>query len=321
MSADIGITSVSTGNFIKLKDDVQQAFLFRDRIKSLNGVSLSDDEFFGWMQQVIQDNQDLGGFYVDVKTLLFYESLSESRETTVDKLKEVVKSNSRLHEFWLAVTELIGGDLTQPDLDDFTITKIKELIKSQEYTKESLAAIADCLDLPSDSTQFAIRFGIIKLLEEIERLQQVETGSKQSSQPYTVNVQITGDPTEIAEAIRDELDKATRFDPQEVPEVCDDIEREKPSKSSPDLEVENRQLKQQLSGIASFFGLPSDAKQPEICYAIMESRGDGKKALIERLHELIDRERIDNRNLCDQITDLRHDLLVANKVIARLVGE
>jgi hypothetical protein len=172
------------------------------------------------------------------------------------------------------------------------------------------AALSSCGKFQSLSDDEAIA--------EIKRLQQVETGSKQSSQPYTVNVQITGDPTEIAEAIRDELGKAPRYDPQEVPEICDDSEREKPSKSFPDLEVENRQLKQQLSGIASFFGLPSDAKQPEICYAIMENRGDGKKALIERLHELIDRERIDSRN---QISDLRHDLLVANKVIARLVGE
>lgn len=50
------------------------------------------------------------------------------------------------------------------------------------------------------------------------------------------------------------------------------------------------------------------------------NQGDGKKAFIQGLREALERERADSRNLCDQITDLRHDLLVANKVIARLVS-
>ena len=51
------------------------------------------------------------------------------------------------------------------------------------------------------------------------------------------------------------------------------------------------------------------------------NQGDGKKALIEGLEEVLKKERADNTNLCNQIIDLRHDLLVSQKVIARLVGE
>ena len=69
-----------------------------------------------------------------------------------------------------------------------------------------------------------------------------------------------------------------------------------------DKDREIERLNRCLSGIASFLNLPSDAKQPDICFAIMElkeDQGDDRKKL----------------------ADLRHDLIVANKVIARLVGE
>jgi hypothetical protein len=69
-----------------------------------------------------------------------------------------------------------------------------------------------------------------------------------------------------------------------------------------DKDREIERLNRCLSGIASFLDLPSDAKQPDICFKIMElkeNQGDGRKKL----------------------ADLRHDLIVANKVIARLVGE
>jgi EAL domain-containing protein (putative c-di-GMP-specific phosphodiesterase class I) len=54
---------------------------------------------------------------------------------------------------------------------------------------------------------------------------------------------------------------------------------------------------------------------------LKENQGDGRKKLVENLEELLEKERLDSRNLCNQISDLRHDLIVANKVIARLVGE
>jgi hypothetical protein len=97
-----------------------------------------------------------------------------------------------------------------------------------------------------------------------------------------------------------------------------------PDQFTGDKDREIERLNRDISGIASFLGLPEDTKQPDICFVIMklkENQSDGKKALIERLHELLDQERSDSRNLCNQIADLRHDLLVAKKVIARLVGE
>ena len=79
------------------------------------------------------------------------------------------------------------------------------------------------------------------------------------------------------------------------------------------LEIENRQLKQQLSGIASFLGLPNDAKQPEICYAIIEMRKTLSKPQ-ENTANLVDNSYI-------AIENLQHELRIANKVIARLLGE
>ena len=54
---------------------------------------------------------------------------------------------------------------------------------------------------------------------------------------------------------------------------------------------------------------------------LQDSQGDGTKALTENLKQLLEQERSDSRNLCDQIDNLRHELRIANKVIARLVGE
>jgi hypothetical protein len=53
----------------------------------------------------------------------------------------------------------------------------------------------------------------------------------------------------------------------------------------------------------------------------LSDQDDDKKTFAEDLKELLEQERSDSRNLCNQIADLRHDLLIANKVIARLVGE
>ena len=104
--------------------------------------------------------------------------------------------------------------------------------------------------------------------------------------------------------IKQELANATpQYDPQEVPEVCDDSDYD-----IKDREIER--LKRCISGIASFLDLPSDAKQPDICQAIMELKEKYKK---------LSREPLSNEQII--IADLRHDLRVANKVIARLVGE
>jgi len=78
--------------------------------------------------------------------------------------------------------------------------------------------------------------------------------------------------------------------------------------SAKDREIER--LKRCMSGIASFLDLPSDVKQPDICQAIMQLKEKCKN---------LSREPLSNEQII--ITDLRHDLRVANKVIARLVGE
>ena len=80
-----------------------------------------------------------------------------------------------------------------------------------------------------------------------------------------------------------------------------------------DTETKNQEIERLnrcISGIASFLDLPSDAKQPDICFAIME---------LKKAYKKLNREPLSNEQIV--IANLRHDLLVAQKVIARLVGE
>jgi len=69
-------------------------------------------------------------FRDEVKKLLFHNPLQETSETAIDKLKEVINSNSRLHEFWLTIMDLVGADLSNchDSIDDFAIGKIKQLL-------------------------------------------------------------------------------------------------------------------------------------------------------------------------------------------------
>jgi hypothetical protein len=209
-----------------------------------------------------------------IDDLLNSEDLQAQKQAyDQEEIKRIDKAErgsfDSLRELCFAIAEMLGVNN-----DKEMVAKIKELVERQEYAKESLAAIADCLDLPSDSTQFGIRFGIIKLLEEIEKLK-----VNQNEFRDQVNVHTTGNPSKIAEAIQKELlrnesiqeeyEKAPHYDPQEKPEVCDDSELAK------DREIER--LNRCISGIASFLDLPSGAKQPDICFAIMELRQKYKK--------------------------------------------
>lgn len=104
-----------------------------------------------------------------------------------------------------------------------------------------------------------------------------------------------------------ELHSADAFERLKQVEVrelkSDELEKES-------LKFEIERLKRCMSGIASFLDLPSDAKQPDICQAIMELKEKYKK---------VGREPLSNEQII--IADLHHDLAVAKKVIARLVGE
>ena len=93
-----------------------------------------------------------------------------------------------------------------------------------------------------------------------------------------------------------------RYDLQETPEICGGDS----DYSVKDREIER--LKRCMSGIASFLDLPSDTKQPDICYSIMQLKQESL-AKEEPISTVV------------EMNYLRSKVVVLEKVIARLVGE
>ena len=96
------------------------------------------------------------------------------------------------------------------------------------------------------------------------------------------------------------------------------------------LENKDREIKRlngDISGIASFLNLPSDAKQPDICFAIMELKQEKKKyykgyfqlEVISKYLKLP--ENCKPMDITTEVIELKEELDQAKKVIARLVGE
>jgi hypothetical protein len=90
---------------------------------------------------------------------------------------------------------------------------------------------------------------------------------------------------------------------------------------------EIKRLNGDISGIASFLNLPSDAKQPDICFAIMELKQEKKKyykgyfqlEVISKYLKLP--ENCKPMDITTEVIELKEELDQAKKVIARLVGE
>ena len=96
------------------------------------------------------------------------------------------------------------------------------------------------------------------------------------------------------------------------------------------LENKDREIKRlngDISGIASFLNLPSDAKQPDICFAIMELKLEKKKyykgyfqlEVISKYLKLP--ENCKPMDITTEVIELKEELDQAKKIIARLVGE
>jgi hypothetical protein len=145
---------VSRQKYWKRDDEVNQfAIEVKQLLIDLVGKDISNDEAIAKIKELAEQTQILGEigdilrmangecfdyrrfkqlieFRDQVKKLLFHNPLQESSETTIDKLKEVINSNSRLHEFWLTIMDLVGADLSSchDSIDDFAISKIKQLL-------------------------------------------------------------------------------------------------------------------------------------------------------------------------------------------------
>jgi hypothetical protein len=100
--------------FYKLTDNVQQAYLFRDRVKGL----------LSWNPSI------------------------ESDEDAIIKLQEVIKNNTKLHDFWLKVMNLVGVDLSDENLsDDATIDILYEMRCERAYYRQILDHLCNRLKL------------------------------------------------------------------------------------------------------------------------------------------------------------------------------
>jgi hypothetical protein len=94
-----------------------------------------------------------------------------------------------------------------------------------------------------------------------------------------------------------------------------------------DKDREIKRLNGDISGIASFLNLPSDAKQPDICFAIMELKQEKKKyykgyfqlEVISKYLKLP--ENCKPMDITTEVIELKEELDQAKKIIARLVGE
>jgi hypothetical protein len=165
------------------------------------------------------------------------------------------------------------------------IAKIEQLKRNATYTLEqqNLETFWRKIRVLFGNTEMGFESAYNRIVDLLHNPEQF-TGDKDReieppSRVYNVHVTTTGNPSKIAEAIQKELlrnesiqeeyEKAPHYDPQENPGVCDD------SESVKDREIER--LNRCISGIASFLDLPSDAKQPDICFAIMELRQKYKK--------------------------------------------
>ncbi len=286
------ISSSELGSFVKLKDDVQQAFLFmdidikhliefRDRVKeSLALGKQSDDATIGEIHNLKTERSYYRGVldHLCDRLQLWANGFERLKDVSIVKTSEsenLAIDNRRPCSFSRRVNVLLGDNpddiLTVLDNDQM-LARIEKMYNDFMDANEFRDQVVAALGNPDD------------LIAQIKELAEIKT--------------------EIALGNIGKLSsKAPRYDPQEVPEVCDDSDYD-----TKDREIER--LKRCISGIASFLDLPSDAKQPDICQAIMELREKYKK---------LSREPLSNEQII--IADLRHDLLVSQKVIARLVGE
>jgi hypothetical protein len=94
-----------------------------------------------------------------------------------------------------------------------------------------------------------------------------------------------------------------------------------------DKDREIKRLNGDISGIASFLNLPSDAKQPDICFAIMELKQEKKKyykgyfqlEVISKYLKLP--ENCKPMDITTEVIELKEEMDQAKKIIARLVGK
>jgi hypothetical protein len=261
--------SENESGFYKLKDDVQQAFLFRDQVMAALG---NPDDAIAKIKELAEVRNLMANAYNPLKA----EPIEDGAYFKIGN-----HHYTELVCFAARARSALGFFLGESMSDNNVVENIEKLRLFQIRVKEALYYSV----IPSEVTDG----------DAIVKIEQLKCLGQQDLGMFWRKIQVLLGDTEI--------DFESAYN-----RIVDLLHNPEQFTGDKDREIER--LTRCISGIASFLDLPSDAKQPDICFAIMELKKEYKK---------LNREPLSNEQIV--IADLRHDLIVAQKIIARLVGE
>lgn len=269
---------------------------------------LGDDQMLARIEKMYNDLTVANEFRDQVK-FLFGEGLSD--DETIAAIKARRWDQNQSNRFVMAIKEVLNqGKLS----DDEAIAKIKELSEQSQLLGEITdilnKANAECLDHYRSKQEEKI------VLTGFRRLCDIHAALFKKRSEYEIyGSRIIND---LLNSVELQAQKQA-YDRNEAIAKIEQLTGDK------DREIER--LNRCISGIASFLDLPSDAKQPDICFAIMELKQEKKKyykgyfqlEVISKYLKLP--ENCKPMDITTEVIELKEELDQAKKIIARLVGK
>jgi hypothetical protein len=321
----------------QIHENAIQAMSFRDRVKealyySVIPSEVPDGEAIAKIKELSEQSQLLGEI-TDILNRANTECLDHYRSKQEEKIvltgfrglcdihAALFKKRS---EYEIYGSRIINDLLNSVDLQAqkqaYDQEEIKRIDKAERESFDSLRelyfAIAEMLGVNNDKEMIAK----IKELAEIKRLQTNQNRFDSANyDPFQDKYKLEN--IEHAISFRDIVASylGCSYDRNEAIAKIEQLTGDK------DREIER--LNGDISGIASFLNLPSDAKQPDICFAIMELKQEKKKyykgyfqlEVISKYLKLP--ENCKPMDITTEVIELKEELDQAKKIIARLVGK
>ena len=164
--------------FYKLQDNVQQAFLFRDRVQSLVSIgTISEEDIIERLENRIKGWEESSQFRENVKQCLIdlvgKDLTDDEAISEIKRLQQVAVDGSSSRSM-TGIAQFLGlpDDTKQPDIC-FAIMELKN--KNKKYFKDSfqLEVIAKYLKLPGDCKPSDIFTEVIELKEELTQSKKI----------------------------------------------------------------------------------------------------------------------------------------------------
>jgi hypothetical protein len=332
----------------KMYNDLTAANEFRDQVKFLFGEGLSDDETIAAIKARRWDQNQSNRFVMAIKEVLNQGKLSD--DEAIAKIKELSEQSQLLSE--------IGDILRMANAQCFDHRRFKQeekivvtgfrrlcdihlalFKKRSEYEIYGSRIIDDLLNsVDLQAQKQAYDQEEIKFRSQIK--QALYKGVRKDKYP-SIDEFPDDDAISFVEHLIDRHKhwgrdhEFTQFALEVkqllIDSVGKDISNEEAiaeiEQLTGDKDREIKRLNGDISGIASFLNLPSDAKQPDICFAIMELKQEKKKyykgyfqlEVISKYLKLP--ENCKPMDITTEVIELKEEMDQAKKIIARLVGK